>query len=153
MEIKLSQEFDFNDKGSLFGQMDDMNDAIVKDIRESGNSLYIILHKFDKILSPIGEALYQYKELEIEYKYAEKYRVSLYFNMDKRCEREVSISELLDWVKKEKFELEMNDWMITSGGLLLLKLLAHTKDIQRKFKMIDVDIRLLPKKIIYRWKS
>ena len=52
MEIKLLQEFDFNDKDSLFGHMDDMNDAKVKEIREDGNSLYITLHEFDVFLSP-----------------------------------------------------------------------------------------------------
>lgn len=151
MEIKLLQEFDFKDKGSLFGQMDSMNDAIVKDIRESANSLYIILHEFDNILSPSGEVMWPYKELEIEY--AEKDRMGIFIHRDIRCEVEVSTGELLDWVRKEKAELEMNDWMITSGGILLLKLIAYTKNKQRKFRMIDIDIYLLPQKVIYRWKS
>lgn len=151
MEIKLLQEFDFNDKNSLFGQMDNMNDAIVKDIQESGNSLYIVLHEFDDINGPNGEIIWPYKELEIEYEYAENSRQSIYVRED--VDRRMTLSELLTWLKKKKAELEMNDWVITSGGILSLTLLAHPKNMRRKFWIIDVEIYLLPKKIIYRWMS
>lgn len=151
MEIKLLQKFDFNDKNSLFCHMDNMNDAIIKDIRESDNSLFIILHKFDDFLSPSGEAMYPYKELEIEYKYAKKDCLEICVHRDKNYI--VTPSELLDWLKKEKAEIEMSDWMITSGELLYLKLFAHPKDTRRKLQITDIDIHLIPQQIIYSWKS
>ena len=149
MEIKLLQEFDYDDKCSLFGQMDNMNDAIVKEIRESGNSLYITLHQFDEFVNPKGEVMWPYKELEIEYDYAEKNHPKIYIYDS--ILRIVDLDGLLDWIKKEKAELEMNDWMITSGGVLLLKLISNSKNRRRKSKNTNVDIYLIPKKIIYRW--
>lgn len=148
MEIKLLQEFDYGNKNSLFGHMDNMNDAIVKEFREDGDSLYITLHQFDDILNPNDEVMYPYKELEIEYVYAAKsfFEIDIY-------PRILTFDALLDWIKKEKAQLEMNEWMITSGGVLLLKFIAKTKNMWRKFKFTDVDIYLTPQKIIYRWKS
>lgn len=154
MEIKLLQEFDFNDKNSLFGQMENMNDAIVKEIKESGNSLYITLHEFDDIESPSGEVIWPYKELEIEY--AEINYLNIEVFGDRHCM--VDSHELFNLLERNQVELEMNDWMITASGLLLLKLLPHPKEIRRKFRrnkmrISSVDMLLLPKIIIYRWKS
>ena len=160
MEIKLLQEFDFNDKNSLFGKMDNMNDAIVKEIRESEKSLIIVLHKFDDIEGPDDEVIWPYKELEIEYEYAEQEGFSIEVFGNRHCM--TTPSELLEWVKREESELEMNNWMITAGGFLLLKLLPYPYSgvIRRKLgrkkvrhTISEVEIRLLPKKITYRWMS
>ena len=153
MEIKLLQEFDFSDKNSLFGQMDSMNDAIVKDIRESENALHITLHKFDSINGPNGEIIWPYKELEIEYEYAENSRLDILVREDVNVDRWMTLGEFLIWLKKKKAELEMNDWSITSYGALVLRLLAHPQNSVRKVFTIDVEINLFPKKIVYRWKS
>ena len=151
MEIKLLQEFDFSDKNSLFGRMDSMNDAIVKDIRESENSLHITLHKFDSINGPNGEIIWPYKELEIEY--AENSRLYILVREDVNVDRWMTLREFLTWLKKKKAELEMNDWSITSHGALALRLLAHPQNSVRKVFTIGVEIILFPKKIVYRWKS
>ena len=158
MEIKLLQEFDFSDKNSLFGKMDNMNDAIVKEIRENENSMVIVLHKFDDIEGPSGEVIWPYKELEIEYEHEEKDAFSIEVFGDRHCI--TTPSELLEWVKREESELEMNNWMITAGGFLLLKLLPYSGVVRKKFgrrkvqhTISEVEIWLLPKKITYRWMS
>ena len=151
MEIKFLQEFDYKDKSSLFGKMDNLNDAIIKEIRDSENSLNITLHGLNNILSPSGEVVYPYKELEIEYIFEKQNYLDIYVHKGKPCI--VTIAELLNWVEKKKAEIEMNDWAITSDGIFLLKLIASPKDIRGKFGVTDIDIRLIPKKIIYRWKS
>ena len=96
--------------------------------------------------------MWPYKELEIEYGYAEK--DCLYISVQgKRQYYRLTPSELLDLVKKEKVELEMNEWLITSHGALLLKLFVPSKNVRRKSRITDVEIQLIPKKITYRWMS
>ena len=158
MEIKLVQEFDFNDKNSLFRKMDNMNDAIVKEIRESEKSLVIVLHKFDDIQGPSGEVIWPYKELEIEYEYEGKEACCIEVYGDRHCM--TTPSELWEWVKREESELEMNDWVLTAGGQLVLILIPYSGVIRRKFgkrkvrhAISEVEIQLVPKKITYRWMS
>lgn len=151
MEIKLLQEFDYSNKNLLFNNMPNMNDAIVKELREEGNSLYIILHEFDSLLDSNGETIWSYKELEIEYEHIDKDRLEIWA-YGKNFTR-MTPSEIMDWIKKEKVEIEMNDWIIKSNGVLYLKLIVNPNNWRKKSRITEVEIQLYPKKIIFRWKS
>lgn len=167
MEVKLVQEFDYSDKNTIFEKMDCVSDGIIKEIRESGNSVFVTLHQFNLIQGPDGEIIWPYLELEIECVYANKKDMDLYDDITlygKKWDKSYDISSLSDLpalAKRDKIELELDEWMI--GWREYFSLLIRPSPIYnhmtKKFVNSKSKIRNIrldlghPQKIIYRWKA
>ena len=167
MEVKLVEEFDYSDKNTIFEKMDCVSDGIIKEIRESGNSVFVTLHQFNLIQGPSGDIIWPYLELEMECVYANEKDMLIFYDIDldgKKWDKSYdisSLSELPDLAKRDKIELELDEWTI--GWRKFFTLLIRPspiynhmtkKYVKSKSKIRNIKLELgYPQKIIYRWKA